>query len=182
MQKHSLFKKSFFTMLLVLSAFSMQSFALSIGRNGTAYEENGISWQPVQLNDNNQGFTAALPGQPRSGISTPWYFVYSKHQMTDYEIHTSASERFLPPGSEADFLKSMENDIEENEYFVPITAAAPEVLYAAEIYTNDKQTGEMVKIWRQYWTADNRIYYAIVEGQNLSLAPEFFNKIVFRTH
>jgi hypothetical protein len=183
MQAHSFFRKSLFLMLLTFSVATTQSFAaMSIGRNGSPYVENGISWQPVQFTENNQGFTAAVPGQPKSGITTPWYFVYSNYEKTDYEIHTSANERFLPPSSDADFLTTMEKLIDANEYFIPVEAAFPEVLYAAEVSTNDQETGDLVKIWRLYWTADNRMYYAVVDGPDLSLAPEFFNKITFKTH
>lgn len=183
MSLHSFFKRAAISMLLVFSAASAPSFAaMSIGRNGSPYEENGISWQPVQFNENGQGFKAALPGQPKSGITGAWYFVYSNYEETDYEIHTSCRARSLPPSSDADFLTYMEKEIDDNEYFVPVDAALPDVLYAAEISTNNKETGNLEKIYRLYWTADKRIYYAVVSGPNLSLAPDFFKTITFTAH
>jgi hypothetical protein len=173
------YKSIFFVFLFLFSTIVTQSFAMSIGRDGESYEENDISWQPVKFNENNQGFRAAFPGEPMSGISSPWYYIYSKHGMSEYEIHTHMNERYLLPDTEKEFLDTVQKTLGENEFLTPLNISDSVVRFSAQIMTSDIDTGQLVKMWRIYWTSDNRMYYAIIAGEDFSAAAAFFSKITF---
>lgn len=174
------FAKALYLFVTIFLITVDQSYAMYFGHQGNPYVENEISWQPIRFeDDDNSGFKAAFPGEPRSGISTPWYFVNSKYQETIYEIHTHMNHLF-DWNSEDDFIDEC-NKAFASEYAILSVAelTIPHVKKCVEILKYDSNSKDLVKILRIYWTADKRLYYAIIEGKDFSLVSDFFNKIQF---
>lgn len=175
------YKSLFLIFFLFFSAISVPSFAMTIGRDGDPYEENGVLWQPVKFEENNRGFKAEFPGKPMSGISTPWYYISSSFGLSEYEIHTHMSDRYELPKNETQFNDILLTLVENNEMYTILKPSNHAVRYEAEVLTRDLNTGNHTKIWRLYWTSDERVYIAIVEG-DISSSAQFFNKIRFVSH
>lgn len=145
--------------------------AMSIGRDGTSYFENDVEWQKVSYRNDDAGFEALIPGSPISGISNGDVYVHSKYQNVHYEIHCSLDERYKPQKKEQNFIQKVAEAFEEESTVEPIGSDQKTVKYIAEIYHNEGN-----KITRVY-CSKNCLYWAIVEGENLSLAPLFFDSI-----
>lgn len=160
-----------FTALL---SFTLTGFlsAFSIGREGSPYVENGINWQGVCYKNNDAGFIASMPGSPTSGISGGDAYSYSNYKDVDYEIHTSLSTRYTPPKKEKDFIKQVQDAFIGEATVVPVSSNQSNVKYIAEIYFNEES-----KIVRVY-CSNNCLYWAIVDGNDLSLAFLFFDMII----
>lgn len=169
----------FFVISVVLFSFvASAAFAMSIGRDGPSFEENGIMWQPVKYEDGKSGFKAAFPGEPTSGISSPWNYIFSAYGTSHYEIHFHMQDRVKTPKNEKTFLKHIEESMSETDVLTPLDISSKFVIYAAEVTSYDSSKN-LVKMYRVYLGKDNVLYFAIIEGQDFSLAAEFFNKINF---
>lgn len=162
--------------VVLFSLVATPAFSMSIGRNGKPFEEKGTQWQPMQFEDQGTGVRAAFPGSPTSGISSPWYFMFSEFNSVGYEIHTAMSKSLKFPKSKKDFEKELQKELTKNDSYTVLKLSDPNVLFAADIKNEKGAPAKMVRI---FYTSDLRIYYAIVEGPDLSLAPDFFNKIQF---
>jgi hypothetical protein len=145
--------------------------AFSIGRDGDSYVENEIEWQNVSYSNDDVGFVASIPGSPKSGVSNGDAFTYSQYRGVDYEIHTSLNDRFAPPSSERELIQEIETAFGDKANIVLIPSNQAKVKYIAELSFNNES-----KIARIYWS-HNSIYWAIVEGKDLSLAPQFFDTL-----
>ena len=87
-----------FSLLTIFSlALAGSLSALSIGRVGSSYEENGIVWQDVSYDNNDVGFVGSIPGSPKSGISSGYAFTYSRYLGVDYELNSEVNDRYTPP-------------------------------------------------------------------------------------
>lgn len=145
--------------------------ALSIGRVGDAFFEEDTCWQRVVYKNDDAGFEAAIPGSPKSGLSNDTVYTYSKYQNVDYEIHCSLTERYTAPKSEANFIRQVEEAFGNDAEVTAIATNQKTVKYIAEMYFINES-----KIIRIY-CGKNRLYWAIVEGEDLTLAPLFFESI-----
>jgi len=164
--------KKTFSALILLGLISVQPlFAMSIGRDGAPYTENEVQWQPVKYEDRDTGFVAALPGEPRSGFSNGNVYAYSKFKQTAYEIHSSLNERYQPPKEEKLFLFDLEIAFSEEAEVELISSEQSNILYIAEIRFKSAD-----KIARLYCSS-NQLYWAIVAGDDLMLASDFFETI-----
>lgn len=160
-----------FILTLIFSLLGTETLsAMSIGREGTSYFENDIEWQRVSYKDDDAGFEALIPGSPSSGISNGDVYTHSKYQNVRYEIHCRLNERYKPQKKEQNFIQKVAEAFEE-ALVEPIISDQKTVKYIAEIYYNEES-----KIARVY-CSKNCLYWAIVEGEDLSLAPIFFDSI-----
>lgn len=160
----------FFTAILTFMLTENLS-AMSIGRDGASYFENDIEWQKVSYENDDVGFIALIPGSPKSGIAGENVFTYSKYQDVDYEIHCSLNERYIPPENEKMFIQQIENAFSNNVIISSIQSNQRKVKYIAEIYFYEKN-----KIARVY-CSQNYLYWMLVQGKDLSIAPLFFEAI-----
>lgn len=156
-------------LLLLLTLFSSSAlFAFSIGRDGTPVTIENISWQPVKYVDSDVGFTALLPGSPSSGFASGDVYVYSIYDEVHYEINCSMGGRYSPLATEALFV----NQIVAANAGAKVTSVPvnqPNIKYIVDIVSE----GSMVRLF----CSTNQLYWAIVEGSDLSLATTFFDSI-----
>jgi len=145
--------------------------ALSIGREGPSYVENGVEWQKVCYENIDVGFIASIPGSPTSGISGAYAFTRSNYQDVGYVINSNLNERYTPPEEEIDFIQQIKNGFEGQATVLPIASNQKTVKYIAELYFND---GSVIG---RIYCSKNCLYFAIVKGKDLSLAPFFFDTI-----
>lgn len=151
--------------------FSDTLSALSIGREGDPYFENGIDWQKVCYKNENSGFEAVLPGSPSSGLSGKDVFTHSNYLDVDYEIHCSYATSFIVPKTAKLFLQKIEEVFGHEAMVITLPSNQKKVKYIAEIYYNEEN--KVVRVF----CSKNWLYWAIVQGEDLSLAPLFFESI-----
>ncbi len=159
-------------LISIVLLFSIQQLsAFSIGKEGQPYFENSIEWQPVKYDDDDAGFYMAFPEMPKCGLSNGDVYAYSKYKNVHYEMHTSLSGRFLPPKKEYDFMMLVNDAFAAEAEILVIPSSQKNVKYIAEIYWN-----KMGKVVRLYCSS-NQLYWVIVEGEDLTLAPLFFDTV-----
>jgi hypothetical protein len=164
--------KKFSLLLAILtSMYVTPLLGMSIGREGTPYVKNGIEWQKVSYKNDDTGFTAAMPGTLGSGISNGDVFSYSHYQDVDYEINCSLNERYVLPKKEAQFMEQVSDVFESRALIIPIHSNQKKVKYIAELHFNEES--RVIRIY----CSKNCLYWAHVEGEDLSLAPLFFDSI-----
>lgn len=164
-------KFKFIFAALLLSANLSPLAAMSIGREGPSYFENEIEWQKVAYKNDDTGFTATIPGSPKSGMSNGDVYTYSNYQGVSYEINCSLNQRYIAPKKETKFMDQVKNAFENEALVEAIKPTQKKVKYIAEMRFNDSK-----KICRIY-CSKNCLYKALVEGDDLSLAPLFFDSI-----
>ena len=143
--------------------------ALSIGRDGSSYVQDGIEWQKVCYKDSDAGFTGTLPGSPSSGISDGWAFSSSKYNGVLFEFHTELGAIYNPPETEKEFINGLYEVFGTKASISPISSPQKNVKYCAEmIFNNENKIGRV-------FCSENRLYWAIVDGADLSLAPFVFD-------
>ena len=161
-----------FSLLTIFSlALAGSLSALSIGRVGSSYEENGIVWQDVSYDNNDVGFVGSIPGSPKSGISSGYAFTYSRYLGVDYEINSEVNDRYTPPRKEKNFIQELEEDFGDEAKISPVPSSQGKVKYIADMHYNNGK--KVVRVF----CSKNCLYYAIVEGNDLSMAPSFFDSI-----
>lgn len=159
-----------FSLFLAVISFQDLS-AFSIGRDGDPYWENNVQWQRVKYDNGDTGFTASLPGEPKSGLVNMYAYSQSYHDGAYYEIHTSINERYKPPKKESDFVKQVKDAISSPADIVAIRCKMKNVKYVVEI--RYKGTTDVSRIY----CSSNQLYWALVEGKNAKLASQFFDSI-----
>lgn len=164
-------KFKFVIAALLLSANLSPLTAMSIGREGPSYIENEIEWQKVSYDNDDTGFTARIPGSPKSGLSGGDVYTYSNYRGVSYEINCSLNERYIAPKKENKFMNQVRNAFEKDAVVEAIKPNQKKVKYIAELRFNETN-----KICRIY-CSKNCLYKAIVEGEDLSLAHLFFDSI-----
>lgn len=155
---------AFVLFIFLNSALIPSLSALSIGRDGDPYIQDGIEWQKVYYNDTDAGFTGILPGSPKSGMSNGYCYSTSQYNGVFYEFHTLLGRRYNPPKTEADFISQLNEAYGTEVSITPVSPTQKKVKYCADIICNDGK-----KIVRIFWS-QNCLYWAIVEGEDLSLA------------
>ncbi len=144
---------------------------MSIGKKGEPYLENNIQWQQVEYVNSDAGFLAALPGTPSSGLSNGYVFSGSHYEKDYYEINASLSQRYTPPATEREFIRQVEEAFKDEATVTPVSLKQGQVRYCADIH----YTKESKKV--RLFCSRNCLYWAIIEGDNLTLAPSFFNSV-----
>jgi len=156
--------------LLFFLAFSSLS-ALSISRDGAPYDHQGTSWQSMRFAGKDLDFTAALPGDPRSGTANGTLYSASKLNDTWYEVHTDFPSYYRCPPNEKLFLKELKQVYRKTGKVTAIKSNQDSVKYIAEVrFTNES------KVARLYAT-NQKLYVAIIQGRDLKHASYFFNHI-----
>ena len=145
--------------------------AMSIGRDGEAFFIANDPWQGVVYENNDAGFTATIPGEPRSGIANSDAYTYSHYNGVDYEIHCSLNQRIIPWKKYHLFAQQVKDAFADAEV-VKVVLDQPNVKYAVDVNFSNK--AKAVRIICSH----NCLYYAIVEGNDLSLAPLFFDSVI----
>jgi len=164
------FQMFVFTAILTF-AITENLFGMSIGRDGASYLDNSIEWQEVSYKNDDAGFIASIPGSPSSGISGAMVYIYSEYQGVEYEIHSDLNDRYAPPKKERDFIKQLEEVFVCRGKVLPVASNQAKVKYIAEILHYEGN-----QITRVY-CSKNCLYWAIVAGKDLSIAPIFFETI-----
>ena len=157
--------------LLVITAMPLS--AMSVGREGTPYMQDGIQWQPVYIKDDNGELNAALPGDPHSGFSDGWFWVASEYNGGIYDIKTPGA-KFTPP-------KTLEVLLAQAQYLLPagttinvLESIQPAVRFVLECLI--QEDGEAPRILRIY-TTDKLLFVAAVQDEDLTLSEAFFKTI-----
>ena len=145
--------------------------AMFVGRDGDPYWSDGIEWQQVKYDNRDNGFSAHLPGKVTSGLTNGNVYCFSEYDSTYYEVHVSLNQRYQPPKKESQFINQLKEAFGCDVSIRSIPSGQKRVRYIVELCW-----GEEGKIARIYCTS-NQIYWAAVEGDNLDLAPLFFDKI-----
>lgn len=145
--------------------------SMSIGRIGELYWENNIPWQKIKYENDDSGFIASIPGTPSSGLANGFVYSGSNYQNVYYEVNTSLYQRYIPPASEKEFLRQVQEAFLNKGTVSAVNSTQKTVKYIADIhFTNE------CKIVRVYCSR-NCLYWAIVKGENLSYAPLFFEAL-----
>lgn len=163
-------KKWIYSIVSIL-IFSQSLTAMTIGPEGESYEENNIVWQPVQYENDDTGFSAALPGDPQSGIADGNAYCYSKYDHVHYQIHTMLNGYYQPPSNQKKFLKQIEEALGSVAIIQPVDSQLKNVEYVVDLYWFDTERVTRV------FCSSNQLYWANVQGPDLTLAPLFFDKI-----
>ncbi|WP_068467857.1 hypothetical protein [Candidatus Protochlamydia phocaeensis] len=156
----------------LLSFYSLS--AMSMGRSGESFVAGDTLWQPVQYEDERNQLVALIPGEPSCGICNGLSFIYSFYREVNYEIHLKPSVSFVLPETVQEFVDCF-REIPNAQIYV-LEPAQPTVRYMLEIHLFDQAKTTLKALCRLYAT-NNTIYSAIVEGEDFSLAYEFFNSI-----
>lgn len=146
--------------------------AMSIGRDGQPFYVGDVQWQAVKFEDKEIGFTANIPGSPKSGLSNADVFSGSTYQNIYYEINTELNARYTPPKTSKEFLKQVSEAYSDEATVQMIPPAQANVKYIADVLYHSQN--KLVRVL----CSRNQLYYAIVEGSDLSLAHTFFNSII----
>lgn len=173
------FKTLFLSFILIMSPlFSSSLSALFIGKLGDAITLEERSWQPMRLEDGSQGITALFPESPSGGIQSGWYFIYSSVEGTIFEIHTHATNRYVAPSSQKEFMQTLLQIAKNDELVFDIDVSLSGAQFGGEIQTFDQEGTLMKRL--QILFIQERAYYAIVEGKDeLGLADSFFESVQF---
>lgn len=158
----------FFVLAAILCLNSL--YAMSIGREGEPFFIEDIQWQHVCYKNNDAGFTATIPGEPRSGIANSDAYTHSNYKGVNYEIHCSLSKRIVPWKKYELFVQEVKNAFEEAQV-VEVVSDQPNVKYVVDVYFIN--TSKAIRLFCSH----NCLYWAIVEGGDLSLASLFFDSI-----
>lgn len=142
--------------------------AMSIGRDGPSYIQDGIEWQHVYYKDSDAGFTGTLPGSPMSGISNGCAYSGSEYNDVIFEFHTQLGEQYNPPKKEKDFINELYEAFGTEALISSVYSTQKRVKYCADIIFNDGN--KMIRVF----CSKNRLYWAIIAGADLSLAPFVF--------
>jgi hypothetical protein len=161
--------RKYFILLFAGICLSFQALsALTIGKVGTHYTANGIKWTTVEYNNNDNGFKASFPGRVKSGISKGNIFIRGEYQEVTYEVHCSINGRYNPPKKESEFIASFEEAFADTAV-VSSTSSHDKVLYTVDLYFIEES--KVARIMCSY----NQLYWAIVEGEDFSLVPHYFD-------
>lgn len=144
--------------------------ALSIGREGAPFLQDDIEWQMVKYEHNDCGFVATLPGSPRSGIRNASVYTASTLNDTHYEVHTPFANLSAKPSLE-DFVANVQRSLGEKASVNLLPSNQQAVIAIVEVIFHSES-----KLMRMYY-CDKNIYYAYATGEELSLAPAFFESI-----
>lgn len=151
------------------STLTLPLSALSIGRDGSSYIQDEIEWQDVSYKDTDAGFTGTLPGSPRSGLIDGCAYCMSDYNGTLFQFNTEIGVTYKPPKKEKDFIRQLSEAFGDDASISSISLSQKNVKYCAELNFHDGD-----KIIRVY-SSKNRLYFAIIEGEDLSLAPFVFD-------
>ncbi|MDN3508306.1 MAG: hypothetical protein P0S94_05245 [Simkaniaceae bacterium] len=158
-------------LFLCLMIGSLWSF--SVGREGDPVKIHGHSWQKVKYDNGDAYFSAMLPGEPRSGMSGAGIYSGSNYNGTSFEINTSYGQRYTSGKTKKLFLSEVKKVFSKYGN-VKLIKPVPGSKYCAEVkYSSGKEI-------RQVYASPNFLYYAIVEGDDLSLASQFFKSVVVK--
>lgn len=162
---------TFRCLTLAFIVFTQCLFGMSIERIGSAYLDNGVEWQAMKYENDDSGFEVKIPGSPASGMANGDVYVYSRYQNVDYEIHCSLNGRYKPPKTEKKFMQEIENLFSKDAKITAIPSNQKKVKYIAELnFINGSKT---VRIY----CSKNCLYWVIVQGPDLSLAPQFYESV-----
>jgi len=157
----------FLVLFLAINSLS----AFSVGRDGDPYFEEAVSWQPVKYVNHDCGYKAALPGDSRSCLANDLVYNYSEFEGTVYEIHTNLNGRYQPPKTEHEFLTQIEVAFGDIVEIQPILSNQRKVKYVVDLVWKEKN--KMARLF----CSSNQLYWALIEGNDLSLAPFFFETV-----
>lgn len=166
-----------FSLFLCLCFFLQTSnlSAFSIGRMNQTYVANHVIWQKVHYEDEKGHMQAAIPGDPCSGFSNDYCFIYSDYGNSYYQIHLNPYLQFKAPAKVQEFL-AMLNPLPAHTKAYVVKPPKPHIRYAIELHTyNDAET-QIEKVMRVYAT-NSQVYYMYVLGSDLSIAYDFLNSI-----
>ena len=156
--------------LTAVALFSQIS-AFEIGKKGKSFTHDNVLWQPVEYVDKDVGFKASIPGVPNSGLANEFVYSGSVYDGVTYEVHSNLKTRFAPPTKKSDFLILLKQSFPKDVEVVLIPTTKKNVLYLAEIRFSKEE-----KLARIY-CSKNQLYWAIVQGDDFSLAPYFFDSV-----
>ena len=159
---------------IVAACMTSSLSAFSIGREGNPVTIQGESWQKVKYDNKSSYFSAMLPGEPMSGMGNGDVYSHSEYQGTYFEIKTGMNETYTPPKTPALFLKEACGAFAKEGKVSLVKPGQSGAKYVTEIVY---KTGD--KILRVY-ASKKHLYYAMIEGKDLSLAPTFFDSIVVK--
>lgn len=160
--------KLFMSCVTLFSACHLS--ALSIGRNGASYPINDVLWQPVKYVDTEAGFKALLPGSPSSGMDGSDVYTYSKFNQGYYEVCTNYKSSYTPPHTAQAFLDTIMAHNSNALECTLIPSSQDKVLYIVQALFSDGTVA-------RFYCSHNKIYQAIFEGSDPSLAQTFFDSI-----
>ncbi|MCP5469225.1 MAG: hypothetical protein H7A36_01810 [Chlamydiales bacterium] len=151
--------------------FATTAFAFTIGRDGEPYTFEGNEWQNCTYENGAFGFAAAFPGKPFSGIANSNAYAHSQHNGTDYEVHCSIAQSYTPPPSQQLFMQQVQAAFGKDGIVKMMSVDQSGALYVAQI--TFRGVNRVVRIY----CSSNQLYWAIVQGDDFTLAPAFFNSI-----
>lgn len=161
--------KNLFALLAIL--FFNSLCAISLGKLGQPFQQDNVEWQLVNYQDGGVMMTAAMPGSPKTGITNDWCFICSQYLGSEYEIHFNPKLRFATPKTLDGFIAFFQS--QPHTTITPLESTQPGVIYELELRTYTQDDTELEQISHVYATHDH-IYFAIVVGQDFSLADRFF--------
>lgn len=94
-------------------------------------------------------------------------FILTPH----HEIHTSYNSRYLPPKTEKEFTQQVKEAFTESVKVISIPSNQKTIKYICELYFNDGS-----KVVRLICSSNN-LYWCLVQGNDLTLAPLFFDTV-----
>lgn len=153
---------------------------LELGPSGdrVIYEE--VSWQPMRLTSDHGDCTFQMPGEPITGVESPFCFAESVYNDCDY--FTIMSEQFYEmPQNAAEAISMFESDFLENEGFLPENFKAivldiqnSQLSYGVQI--SFEEEGEIF-CQRVYCSKNGFVYSQIIAGNPETALWHFFDTL-----
>lgn len=162
--------------LFIGFAAPTQALALSIGKDGDAYIENDISWQPVRYDKEGHGITAVFPGNPSSGLMNGLWCIHSDYNDGFYRMLTQELP-VTPPADLTEFVKDYYGTLKANETVECVSPEHPQVILAFQMLETDAE-GNIAWIENWYFVGD-RVYLFIVQEKEPAVISALFNSISF---
>lgn len=132
-----------------------------------------IKWHAVAYEDGNRRINAKLPGKPEEIIKNgDLCLFHSTHCDVHYLFYFRPAFLFHPPATLEEFIERF--SYLENAQIMALSPKQPHLRYLLQIHMIN--TPGMEAILRVYAT-ENTLYFAMVEGGDLSFAGDFFRSI-----
>lgn len=136
-----------------------------------------INWHPIVYKDEYRSFRAKFPGSLEETIKNERLcFFHSACEDVRYAIFFKPDIDFSPPATLEEFLERF-NHL-DNAQVIALKPEQPLVIYLLQVHLFNEMDGAVRSILRVYAT-ENTLYFAMVDGGDLSFSGDFFHSLEF---
>jgi len=135
------------------------------------------NWHPIVYKDEYRSFRAKFPGILEETLKNERLcFFQSAREDVRYAIFFKPDNAFSPPATLEEFLERFKHL--DSAQVIALKPVQPRVVYLLQIHMFNEMDGAVRSILRVYAT-ENTLYFAMVDGGDLSFSGDFFHSLEF---